>query len=189
MTMHALLLCSLLGRRCWTRKECPFYCTSLPLVSFMQKPKVRAWEPLFVHTYGCLQCEIRWRCCSSHRCCCSVCHTSSMQGAPNQLLKLMPCCLCAAGKRSKPKPAPEAAAPDRRSQRAQPLPPPSFPDIAICNATGVLHHLTFLDQAKVEVTGSVPAACLQLRAPYNTHASAITIKPGSCVTHPPPHPH
>lgn len=29
--------------------------------------------------------------------------------------------------------------------------PPNFFDMAVCNAAGALHHLTFLDEAKLQV--------------------------------------
>ncbi|KAF5828330.1 armadillo-type protein [Dunaliella salina] len=85
------------------------------------------------------------------------------------LLHIISTCLLFAktkGKRgSKPKSAEDAGQPERRAQRPQPVSPPSFPDIAICNATGVLHHLTFLDRAKVEVgkLGGVRSLALCLK--------------------------
>lgn len=30
--------------------------------------------------------------------------------------------------------------------------PQNLADVAVCNATGALHHLTFIDEAKIEVT-------------------------------------
>jgi hypothetical protein len=34
--------------------------------------------------------------------------------------------------------------------KAEPPPPPSFADMAVCNAAGALNHLTFLDDAKIQ---------------------------------------
>lgn len=90
-------------------------------------------------------------------------------GAPQQ-----PCCcpcllatvalLCAkapwsptvmcAGKGGKKKAEGDGKAPAKQGARgaaAEPPPPPNYADIAVCNSTGALHHLTFLDEAKLEV--------------------------------------
>eukprot|EP00955_Chlamydomonas_euryale_P055678 356183-Chlamydomonas_euryale.AAC.2 len=44
----------------------------------------------------------------------------------------------------------------------EPPPPPNFADVAVCSACGALHHLTFLDEAKLQLgeLGSVGPAIL-----------------------------
>ncbi len=42
---------------------------------------------------------------------------------------------------------------DKRAERSKPPPPVNFPDVAVCNAAGALHHMTFLDEAKAQVRG------------------------------------
>jgi len=41
---------------------------------------------------------------------------------------------------------------DKKEKAVEP-PPPNLANIAVCNAAGALHHLTFLDEAKIEVWG------------------------------------
>lgn len=59
--------------------------------------------------------------------------------------------------RAKQQEAPMDARPTDKRGKQKPPPPPSYPDVAICNATGVLHHMTFMDEAKLQV-GAVHGA-------------------------------
>jgi len=71
----------------------------------------------------------------------------------------------AAKKTVKKKKKGERAAPSRQERGTEPPPPPNYADAAVCNAAGALHHLTFLDDAKLQVgrcTGiPILAACLR----------------------------
>lgn len=57
----------------------------------------------------------------------------------------------------------------KRSAEAAAPEPPCFPDIAVCNAAGALHHLTFLDTGKQQfvANGGAPilTACLKVANP------------------------
>lgn len=71
---------------------------------------------------------------------------------------------CPAGKGKKGGKAKEGEGEQRgkKGDKNEPPAPPSYPDIAVCNATGALHHLSFLDAAKVQVRcvcGMIEAGC------------------------------
>jgi len=58
-----------------------------------------------------------------------------------------------------------ASSKSKDSKAAEPPPAPVYADIAVCNATGALHHLSFLDAAKAQIAGlggaPILAACLK----------------------------
>ena len=39
------------------------------------------------------------------------------------------------------------------SKEKEAILPPNYPDIAVCNAAGALHHLTFMDKCKYQIWG------------------------------------
>jgi hypothetical protein len=59
--------------------------------------------------------------------------------------------------KKKPKEGGSSSEP-KKSEKAVAAPPPSYPDIAVCNAAGTLNHLTFLDEAKLQVCVSLQAS-------------------------------
>lgn len=72
-------------------------------------------------------------------------------GRPPRVVSLpvaLPACLPCAEASSKKKAATENK---KEKKEDTAMGPPNFFDMAVCNAAGALHHLTFLDEAKLQV--------------------------------------
>ncbi len=48
----------------------------------------------------------------------------------------------------------------KKADRVDPSAPPNYSEIAVCNAAGLLHHLTFLDLAKEQVRAPCSSSLL-----------------------------